>query len=245
MWYNRTINPMPDETTHNSPDPSAPLGTVPNPAAPFGSVPNSSEPIRAVPNDADAFRTLRNITERPENHTLTVREAARLFEAAGVARTERSIVNWCQPNRTGVARLDAYFDPNERKYYLTRESVELAIGEELAKAAKNAAQPGPAAAFGNVPNESTDSAVKPDRETDATAVTELRREVLDLKIANRAKDTFIELLRNERDGFADERREYVEKLMTFNRQVGELETQLRQLGTGSREATGDDTSAAP
>ncbi|MBE7502042.1 MAG: hypothetical protein HS113_17460 [Verrucomicrobiales bacterium] len=237
---------MPDETNHNPPDPSAPLGTVPNPAATFGSVSNSSEPVRTVPHPAETFRTLRHHAERGENHTLTVREVARLFEASGVARTERSIVNWCQPNRTGVARLDAYFDPNERKYYLTRESVDLAIAEELAKAAKNAAQPGPAAGFGTVPNESTDSPPRPAHDTGPTEDdAELRREVLDLKIANRAKDMFIEQLKQEREHFTEERREYVERLMSFNRQVGELETHLRQLGTGSREATGDDTSAAP
>jgi hypothetical protein len=47
-----------------------------------------------------------------------------------VWRTERSITHCCQPNRTGIARLDRYFDPNERKYYLTPQNVELAIQEE-------------------------------------------------------------------------------------------------------------------
>jgi len=60
-----------------------------------------------------------------------------MFEVAGVARTERSIINWCQLNSQGVARLDAYFDPNERRYYITPQSVELAIAEEKAKAARN------------------------------------------------------------------------------------------------------------
>ena len=73
------------------------------------------------------------LLKRRENHTLTVREVARLFEAAGVSRTERSITNWCQPNKTGIARLDAYLDPNERKYFITPESVEAAIQEELAR----------------------------------------------------------------------------------------------------------------
>ncbi len=39
---------------------------------------------------------------------------------------------------------------------------------------------------------------------------ELRREVLDLKIANRAKDMFIEQLQEDRETFVAERREYVE-----------------------------------
>ena len=122
------------------------FGLVPENPADFGSLPNASESFRIVPNASEAFRTVphdsegrgnvQNISERKENHTLTVREAARLFESAGVARTERSIVNWCQLNAQGVARLDAYFDPNERKYFITPQSVELAIQEERAKAAR-------------------------------------------------------------------------------------------------------------
>jgi hypothetical protein len=54
-----------------------------------------------------------------------------MFEAAGVARAERSIINWCQPNRQGIARLDSYYDPNERKYFITSQSVETVIKEEI------------------------------------------------------------------------------------------------------------------
>ena len=39
-------------------------------------------------------------------------------------------------NPTGDARLDAYFDPNERKYFITLKSLELAIAEEQTKAVK-------------------------------------------------------------------------------------------------------------
>lgn len=54
-----------------------------------------------------------------ESYALTVRETTRLFETAGVARSERSIVNWCPKNRQGIARLDAYYDPHERRYFIT------------------------------------------------------------------------------------------------------------------------------
>jgi hypothetical protein len=57
-----------------------------------------------------------------------------------------------------------------------------------------------------------------------------------LKITNRGKDYFIEQVEKEREGFAQEREGYVEKLMASNREVGELETKLLQLegpsGTG-------------
>ena len=84
---------------------------------PFGSLPNDSAGFGNVPNATELFPTLRNPSERTENHTLTVREVTRMFEVAGVARTERSIINWCQPNPQGVARLDAFYDPNDRRWF--------------------------------------------------------------------------------------------------------------------------------
>ena len=58
-----------------------------------------------VPHDAVAYRNMRQAAAGKESHILSVKEVARLFESAGVARIERSIVNWCQPNQQGVARL--------------------------------------------------------------------------------------------------------------------------------------------
>ena len=140
-----------------------------------------------------------------------------MFETAGVARTERSIINWCQPNQMGIARLDSYFDPNERKYFITPQSVELAIAEEKARAAKNNA---PSEPVGNVPKGS--ERPKVGSEPDDDRGKELERENLDLKIANRGKDLFIEQLQKERNGF-------FEQLLTANHKMGELETRLFQL----------------
>ena len=143
-----------------------------------------------------------------------------MFEAAGVARTERSIVNWCQPNRTGIARLDSYFDPNERRYYISPQSVELAIAEEKAKAAKINE---PSETFGSVPQTAAaPGKARPVLEPDETRVKELERETLDLKIANRGKDYLIEQMQKERTGF-------FEQLLTANRKMGELETKLLQI----------------
>ena len=214
-----------DQNTQNSsgavPKASAELGTVRNDSESFRTVPNASEPFGTLPKVSESFRTIPNASERKENHTLTVREAARMFESAGVARTERSIVNWCQPNRTGIARLDSYFDPNERKYYLTPESVERAIQEEIQKAAKNNE---PSETVRTVPKD----AEKPENPGDAGSeggprqIRELEREVMDLKIANRGKDMFIERLQGERDTMFNQ-------LLDASRKVGELETKLLQL----------------
>ena len=184
----RTMSDIP--TIPNVPGGSESFGTIPNDSAAFGNVPKSSED----------FRTLRQVSERRENHTLTVREAARMFEDAGVARTERSIVNWCQLNKIGIARLDCYFDPNERKYFITPQSVELAIAEEKAKAARPGQEP--SEADGTVPNTSgVRSATSPlphPSEAEPERLRTLEKEVMDLKILNRGKDYFIEQMQKER-----------------------------------------------
>ena len=196
--------------------------TIPQSSEDFGKVPHGSEPFRNVRKDSEGFRSVPKPSERKENHTLTVREAAKLFEAAGVARTERSIVNWCQPNRQGISRLDSYFDPNERKYYLAPQSVERVIQEEIQRTKK---PPEPAASeqFGTVLKH-TEKPQKPAVVSEAGGehVKELERENLDLKIANRGKDMFIEQLQKERTGFFDQ-------LLAANRKMGELEAKLLQL----------------
>jgi hypothetical protein len=185
-------------------------------------VPQTSADFRTMPKAAEEFGKVPQVAERKENHTLTVRETARMFETAGVARTERSIINWCQPNRQGIARLDSYYDPNERKYFITPQSVETAIQEEIQRAKKTPEVP---------VSESFGSHVEPVKHSYPAATTkaavderkqELEREIMDLKIANRGKDMFIEQLKSERTGF-------FEQLLSANRTVGQLETKLHQL----------------
>ena len=192
---------------------------------PFGNVPNNAEDFGSLPKTAEDFRTMRNDAELKENHTLTVREVARMFEASGVARTERSIINWCQPNKTGAARLDCYFDPNDRRYFVTPQSVELAIAEEKAKAARN--RDPISEQVGNIPHRDTPPSKSPESTTDSEAdsdrVKSLEREVMDLRIVNRGKDYFIEQIKSEREGLLGQ-------LVSSSRKVGELETRLLQLG---------------
>lgn len=226
-----------EPSQHNQPEnvqaPSAEFGTVPNGSESFRTVPKASESFGKMRNDSERFGNIPHGSERKENHSLTVREAARLFEAAGVARTERSITNWCWPNRQGVARLDCYFDPNERKYYLTPQSVELAIQEEKAKASRiNDAEafgktPQGSETFRSVPHDEESPKKKPPAsEADSSRMGELEKEVMDLRILNKGKDFFIEQLKNERQDF-------FEQVVSANRKVGELENRLLQLGTPS------------
>ncbi len=186
-------------------------------------VPQVAAEFRTVPNNAEEFGKFPPVAERKETHTLTVRETARMFEGSGVARTERSIINWCQPNRQGIARLDSYYDPNERKYYLTPQSVEAVIQEEIQRTNKSQNAPD-SETFGShvelVKHSSEHTATA--EEADDRKFNELKREIMDLKIANRGKDYLIDQLKSERTGF-------FEKLLTTNRTVGQLETKLHQL----------------
>lgn len=214
---------------------------VPHAAESFGTVPHVSESFGNVPQGAEAFRTVPKPAEPDisaelrERYTLTVRETARLFETAGVARSERSIVNWCQQNRQGIARLDAYFDPNERRYLITRQSADSIIAEEKARAAKAHAEPVPpvteergtepkpaAEAFRKVPNPAEDTTIK--QKADADELAELQKENLDLKITNRGKDYFIEQMKIEREGL-------LKQLVDSSHRVGQLETKLLLSGS--------------
>lgn len=209
---------MPEENQsfqlHEEPEP------IPKPAEILSEVPQRSAEFRTMPNDAEQFGKVPQAAERKETHTLTVREVARMFETAGVARTERSIINWCQPNRQGIMRLDCYYDPNDRKYFITPESVETVIQEELQRVKKSTPSQD-SESFGSPVTHVKQSRTGTDA-MDERKIQELEREILDLKIANRGKDYLIDQLKGERTGF-------FEKLMSANRTVGQLETQLHQL----------------
>jgi len=194
----------------------------------FGSIPNPSETFGTIPHAAEDFRIIQNGAERTDQHTLTVREVARMFEQAGVARTERSMINWCQPNRQGVARVDAFFDTNERKYFITEQSVILAVGEKQAKSTSTGSVP-------PIENElPKHSAPHEQTEAEPDELKSLRMQMRDLEITNRTKDYIIERLEKDRDFYGEERQHYIEKLLSFSRKVGEIETQLLQANGLSR-----------
>lgn len=185
--------------------PPAQPAHVPNSSEAFGTILPTSATFRTVPLDSEPFGTVRSRSERKESHTLTVREVARMFEAAGVARTERSIVKWCRRVGNEVPRLDSYFDPNERKHYITSGSVERAIAEEHAKVAKINARSEP---NGSVPTNS-----ERQRNTDrpngmSEEAGALEAKIRDLEIASRFKDKVIEHYEKQENAFEVERQGY-------------------------------------
>ncbi|NIV99080.1 hypothetical protein GWN26_07975, partial [Candidatus Saccharibacteria bacterium] len=162
-----------------------------------------------------------------------------MFENAGVPRTERTILSWCQPNKQGITKLNCYFDPADRKWFLTPSSVDMAIKEEQNRLQnKGETQPSEvdqdsseglgsdSEGFGSEQNsfgrlrkdsEPGFSDEFPQDLKSAQAV------IRDLEITNKAKDYFIELLQ-ERE------KEHLSDLNKLSHEVGVLETKLKQLG---------------
>lgn len=115
----------------------------------FGTVRNASEDVRnafgTLPNELpfasedvpnktpELFRTAPLCSDDHPGFTITVREAAHIFEEANVPRTERAITNWCNRNTRGVIRLDCCYSELDRKYYITPESIEKVLQEERMK----------------------------------------------------------------------------------------------------------------
>ena len=200
---------------------SEPFGTVPQASESFGNVPNHSEDFGKLPNLSESFGSTHASAVKTENHTMTVREAARAFENAGVARTERSITNWCQLNRQGVSRLDCYYEENDHKYFITPQSVDRAINEELAKARELGVLPNPSEPVNEEKNEEPArphrSEPEPMSEGTQAQLQELELKNRDLEIATRAKDMFIEQLRKDREAFVEERQQLIDQLISSSR----------------------------
>ncbi len=107
-------------------------------AQPFRTVPIYSEEVRNESNNVqnnseEHSRTAPSCSDENSEHTITVREAARIFEEAGILRTERALTNWCNKNARGIARLNCCYRESQRRYYITPQSINEAIKEERQK----------------------------------------------------------------------------------------------------------------
>jgi hypothetical protein len=127
------------------------------------------------------------------------------------------------PRSTG---LDACFDPNELKYYITPQSVDLAIAEEKAKAAKGNT---PSEPVGSVPKEPERRSGQPADSREPGRIKELELQVRDLEITNRVKDQVIGMKDQQIGQLQQEQRDYIERLIDSGHRIGELETKLLQL----------------
>ena len=207
-----------------------------DPSENLRNVPHLSEDFRSIPQPSEQFGMIPNLSERKENHILTAREVTRMFEEAGVSRTERSIINWCHPDKHGVSRLDAYYDVNERKYFITPQSVDRAIQEEQAKGKAGTFPKTAETVQRGLPNgaasdvrEREEAGHETFEDRKRVRERELEQEILDLKIMNKGKDYFLEQLKADRERDAEEREHLTQQLVVQSRAIGQLETRLLQL----------------
>jgi len=114
------------EQDHQS---SAPLPKVEGPPAePVGTDSENPQPLSAdIRNDevepSENQANFPKLKQRTPSHNTTVRAAAKGLEAEGHPITERTIINWCYPTKTGSAKLDCAWDETQLKYFITQESL--------------------------------------------------------------------------------------------------------------------------
>jgi len=204
-----------------------PQSPVPQPAAPV------QQPAAKEPRPVTEFPKLKDKTDA---HTVTIRSAVRLFEDAGVPRSPRTIVNWCNPNTEGVSRLDSWQDPKDHAYYITQESIEKVIAEEKAKG-KYGNLPQPAAPVQQPAEELQQPAAnEPERvpqsdKDEGAELRELRRTTFEQGYTIKGKDIVIEQLQQAWDKLAErlERQsELVGGLQLENRQIKALQAPKEQ-----------------
>jgi chromosome segregation ATPase len=180
--------------------------------------PTFSEHVPPRPTTAD-FRT--------DKHALTTKDVQVLFDRAGLPRNQRSIERYCKSGK-----LDAFYEPDEQRYFVTQESAERLISQlkeiqtRIQQSAHAVSNEKPLADHDRQrPTMSAydDRAVK----NEDSRIRELENQIRDLQITNKAKDMFIDRLQNERDSFLSE-------LMDRSERIGRLETQLLQLQASRR-----------
>jgi hypothetical protein len=171
---------------------------------------------------------------------LIMEEAYTLFENQGERRSLRMIGEYC---KTGELVCD--YDTDDKRWHITRESVEHKIAKIKALNARKAAtvpqhaseqfteRPAtpPRAAEGFTPNREA-------APSSSEAVRKLEAELLDLKITNKAKDYMIDQMQKERVDF-------INRIENGGRLVGRLKAQLLQLMPGRRPQGNDADSPAP
>jgi hypothetical protein len=226
------MEPQAPHSPEQRPQDAAIFRTVPKTAESFGTLPNDAEHFGTLPQSAESVGILTE--EERAKYTLTVRAAARIFESKGVPRSERSIQNWCKKVNGEPSRLVCRYDWNDRRFWITPESVEAVIAEEVAKQKLAGARiassdheeslPQGTAGFANVRQDaetvrtaqytSSSNGSHREEQSDMTRrIAELERENFDLKVANRAKDLFIEQLREDRKEIAAERNTLISRVM--------------------------------
>ncbi len=232
------------------------MNNVVNSSEDLRTLPNSSEGFRSVPNTSEGFGSVQNTSKRThgvgrgkkytgadvpeeelmdENFPLVMEDVYALFERQGERRSARMIAEYC---KTG--ELVCYYDSDDTRWHFTAESVQSKIDKIKSLNARKSKE-APTDAPMNTSEEFRTTEKTPE-ETPAEAprnderIKELEDSVFNLEIDKRAKEQVINHLK---DQVRADRTEFTEKLVTYTRLVGQLETQLKQL-----EAPKEDRTAA-
>ena len=209
--------------------------------------PTQSDHDRPRPTSSDVDRpgpTMSSV--RREEHNLTTREALQLFESAGLPRNQRSIERYCADGK-----LDAFFDSDEQRYYVSRASVDRLIGQlaeiKTRHEAMNAI--GPAVSDGIRPATTTTRQERDERQesSDHADITELKTKVASLEdekkkleeknftlsYEKKASDQVVTMIREQ---IKEDRKEFFQQMNILMKEmgdtkqlVGELQTQLKQI----------------
>lgn len=179
--------------------------------------------------------------KRPENYKLTLPEVAALFHQAGIPRSRRTLQRYCL-----TEGLEAYFDLDERIYYVTAESVSDLISHIKEVNMRHAAatifgQPPPltrndAPPFAPSPDTSAPKAeeLRDNKKHGATEerITQLEEENFQLKIDAAARAQVITELRQV---IRDDRTFYTKHVSKLSMLASSFKSRLLQLGAPREE----------
>ena len=235
---------------------------------PFSNVQNTSEDFGSVPQSSEAFGALHNTSNRvggvgrgkkyngaevPDQNIgsdfIIMEEAYTLFENQGERRSLRMIGEYC---KTGELICD--YDTDDKRWHITKESVEQKIAKIKALNARRAAATPqhtteaftetPAApqrpteefrqGSGATPPRAAEE-VPPQSESDSSpfaVIKRLRKRILNLRILNQGKDYLIAKLEEERG-------ELLTRIETSNHRIGQLEAEVLQLEAPRKQATSE------
>jgi hypothetical protein len=176
-----------------------------------------------------------NLQTRRDDHSLTSREVLKIFEQAGLMRSQRSIERYCMHDK-----LDCFFDSDEQRYYVTPASVDRLIGllKEIQARHQDTADAGrDDIAERDTPRQPPPapqaSAASPDElRMQEEKIKELEQKVFSLSVDKQARDQIVTMLRDQINA---DRTQFVAELTKQSHRVGQLETEMLQLKAPDRD----------
>jgi hypothetical protein len=216
------------------------LGTVRNTSEGFGTFPQSSEDFRGVHNASSHASGYGRGKKYPgaevpnpghdRGDFLIIEEAYAMFESQGERRSVRMIGEYCKNGE-----LVCSYDSDDKRWHITRESVENKINKIKDFNARKAA-----ISLRSTSEQVTEDPTPPHRATEeipprsepaappSEEIRKLEQEIFDLKVLNKSKDMYITQLIEDRQ---KEREQLLARIETSNRLVGRFKAKLLE---GSR-----------